>query len=451
MNMRIAQLTMDAQDKSRFEIHGKSSVKYHLKANHAVEAKRWFWALNNAIQWAKDEAREEEQQKRKGLEGARQVLKEQTGRVDRISDGPDTSVNIDRSKLSSKGVVSAAALSVPSTRRSSAKGAAGPLAADQESVHESFEGGSAGHDIARPTNTATLVGDVDDDEEYGEDASSHEIQPASKDAFNITAHSASLQLGLLAQVSSALRVQSLKNPETRIADPMISPAMDTYESAVQSLKAMVRDLLRIARDRDVYWQHRLEREADLRRLWEDSMAKVAREQDELEGRIGESEQKRKQTKRALREALEADVGEKKDYTSYGLPQTATQKDLSKESPAQQRRKSLRAPGRRKSTFATLTQLSDSDTDEDEEFFDAVGAGEVEVVDVMPMSPSRSVPAIAREATSEERPRESKVGELATSVIGYEDPVRKRLKTEADDRPQISLWVGMAISPNSEVF
>lgn len=58
--MRIAALYMDPQDKQRFEIQGKSSVKYHLKANHQVEAKRWYWALNNAIQWAKDEAREEE-------------------------------------------------------------------------------------------------------------------------------------------------------------------------------------------------------------------------------------------------------------------------------------------------------------------------------------------------------------------------------------------------------
>src|SRR5215218_8964688 len=67
--MKIARLNMDSQDKTRFEIHGKSSVKYHLKANHVVEAKRWYWTLNNAIQWAKDEAREEE--RRKGAEAER--------------------------------------------------------------------------------------------------------------------------------------------------------------------------------------------------------------------------------------------------------------------------------------------------------------------------------------------------------------------------------------------
>ena len=71
--MRIAKLFMDPQDKTRFEIQGKSSVKYHLKANHIVEAKRWFWALNNAIQWTKDEAKEEAKQKLRNAEILRQA------------------------------------------------------------------------------------------------------------------------------------------------------------------------------------------------------------------------------------------------------------------------------------------------------------------------------------------------------------------------------------------
>lgn len=71
--MRIAKLCMDSQDKTRFEIQGKSSVKYHLKANHEVEAKRWFWALNNAIQWTKDEAKEAEKQKQRKEEAVRQA------------------------------------------------------------------------------------------------------------------------------------------------------------------------------------------------------------------------------------------------------------------------------------------------------------------------------------------------------------------------------------------
>jgi hypothetical protein len=83
--MRIAKLYMDPQDKQRFEIQGKSSVKYHLKANHQVEAKRWYWALNNAIQWAKDEAREEEKRASRDQEALKQA------KIEQLTSGADNS------------------------------------------------------------------------------------------------------------------------------------------------------------------------------------------------------------------------------------------------------------------------------------------------------------------------------------------------------------------------
>lgn len=113
--------------------------------------------------------------------------------------------------------------------------------------------------------------------------------------------------------------------------------------------------------------------------------------------------------------------------------------------ARPRTKSIgfRDQGRRKSTIADLTNLSDSDSDEDEEFFDAVDAGEVEVVDVMPPS---SPPPLAKGGTTDQKPsdqrnlREEKLGDIKLSFKGYEDPIRKRFKMEADNRPKISLWV-----------
>jgi ankyrin repeat protein len=58
INMRIAKLHMSADEKTKFEIIGKSSVKYTLKANNEVESKRCFWALNNSIKSTKDKAKE---------------------------------------------------------------------------------------------------------------------------------------------------------------------------------------------------------------------------------------------------------------------------------------------------------------------------------------------------------------------------------------------------------
>jgi hypothetical protein len=101
--MKIAKLYMDPQDKQRFEIQGKSSVKYHLKANHQVEAKRWYWALNNAIQWSKDEAREEEKRHKGEVEALKQARFEHIEK--RVAKEGDTSSVTSSRLASSKNLV----------------------------------------------------------------------------------------------------------------------------------------------------------------------------------------------------------------------------------------------------------------------------------------------------------------------------------------------------------
>lgn len=456
--MRIAKLYMDPQDKTRFEIQGKSSVKYHLKANHVVEAKRWFWALNNAIQWTKDEAKEEQKRQQLKVNMLRQA---KAGRPPSIGGARDIGL-MDSTKPSGRTLAPDTAIGAPLTTHSSRvsfqNSALGPgsfIGDDEGSIYDSSNSNVFANDMPRTTagtKTSTLAGDMDDEEEYGDDASSHEHEPTGKDAFNITAHSASLQLSLLAQVSEALQAESLRDPPVPISDPEVAQAIETYGSAVKSLQGLVGDLLKISRDRDAYWQYRLDREADVRRLWEDSMTRVAQEQEELEERIGESEDKRKRTKRALREALESTSGIQSLSQSRDVLQADTQVSGSLETsrPSLQgivpsRQKSIGFGGmrRRRSTIANLTNLSDSDSDEDEEFFDAIDAGEVEV-GAMPMSLSSAVSPSLDEKHQKfsDDIREVKRLQISPSFKGYEDPVRTRLKMDADDRPKISLWVGL---------
>ena len=439
--MRIASLVMDAQDKTRFEIQGKSSVKYHLKANHVVEAKRWVWALNNAIQWAKDEAKGSEQKRNRDAEGARQAKSEQTG--------------FDNSKHGGKGLIPATAVGMTSNNASllSLEGSTtgpGNQTEIQEPGYVFYEPSIGNNGLTRivsAANTMTIAGDLDDDEEYGDDASSHDIKPAPKDAFNITANSAKLQLDLLGQVSAALQTEISQRPATPISEPTISQAISTYEGAVQSLQNMVADLLKIARDREAYWQYRVDREADMRRLWEDSMTKVAKEQEVLESRIGESEEKRKRTKRALRDVLDVSPGVLSPSDNHGLPEEGNQMfgipdqvSPNLEGPFSSRRKSLGGRTRRKSTITALADLSDSDTEADEEFFDAVDAGEVEIVDAMPSSTSSVLASSSAVKPSQKAEEENKGLDITSAFRGYEEPVRKRLGMDADDRPKISLWV-----------
>lgn len=424
INMRIAKLHMDPKDKLHFEIHGKSSVKYDLKANHQVEAKRWFWALNNAIQWTKDEAKEEsKKQEQDNAARTSQIERQKTRESDVPSSARDTLV---------PGSSVALGVSTPLAGSTIAESVAGyePSDMDATSTH--------GRNMSR-ANASVIDGDIDDDDEYGDDASSHELRPASKDAFSITAQSAKLQLGLLEQVSAALQGEKARNPELQLGDPTIVQALASYETAVVNLKGLLADLLRISRDHEAYWNYRLEREQNIRRLWEDSMAKVAREQEELETRIGESEDKRKRTKRALKEVLEGQVGTP--------PATATAAAAG--SPFDSPKDGIN----RRQTIAELTNIdiSDDEVDDEEEFFDAVDAGEVEVVESLPQikSPLQSPTTAAFDEKSGTAPQiavsadvNEKAAIIARSYRGYEDGIRKKLKLEADNRPKVSLWVSI---------
>ncbi|KAF2727310.1 oxysterol binding protein 1 [Polyplosphaeria fusca] len=440
INMRIAKLFMDPQDKQRFEIQGKSSVKYHLKANHQVEAKRWFWALNNAIQWSKDEAREEEKRATQNQEAIKQAKIEQ---LDKKSGKESDTLSLTSSRMaSSKNLAPSSSLGIPLTSQDAHSRGAASTMEDPDSNYEPSVANDLGKMVSN-VGTATYDGDMDDDEEYGDDASSHnEIRPHNKDAFNITAQSAKIQLDLLAQVSAALQSEKTKNPSLQLSDPLMLQALSSYESAVGNLKGLVGDLLRISRDRDAYWQYRLDREANVRRMWEESMAKVVQEQEELETRIGESELKRRKTKRALREALEEfDMNERRPSSAASdddFVEAGESKELAPEPQPLKTKTSFNEQAiRRKSTFANLANdLSESDSEDDEEFFDAVGAGEVEVVDLTeptPTADAKDMPASAEDQLA------AKQAAIATAYRGYEDGIRKKLDMDEDDRPKISLW------------
>jgi len=433
--MRIATLSMDPQDKLRFEIQGKSSVKYHLKANHQVEAKRWYWALNNAIQWAKDEKREEEKRQTEESEALQHAKMEQIQKT-RTRDNDSTSIHSGKSRSV---LGSGAQLGVPVTSTNASSVMVNEDALGDSNFYDHSVSGGELNKLAPQIGVPNIEGDLDDEEDFGDDNSSHEMQPQSKDAFNITAQSIRLQLDLLAQVSNSLKAEQSSNPSLSMSDSAAVSALAAYESSVGMLRGLIGDLLRISKDRDSYWQYRLDREQNIRRMWEESMAKVAQEQEELESKIGESELKRRQTKRAIRDALETMVVES---SAPGSPSKAD-KDVfvdADELTAKlvERRVSVISPNRRRSTFVDLSALGASDSEEeDEEFFDAVDSGEVEVVDMSAVGsaskPMERAPEICDVI-------ERKQLEIEPSFKGYEDGIREKLKLDADNRPKISLWV-----------
>ncbi|KAK3985701.1 Oxysterol-binding protein-domain-containing protein [Cladorrhinum sp. PSN332] len=423
INMRIAKLHMSADEKTKFEIIGKSSVKYTLKANHEVEAKRWFWALNNSIQWTKDQAKEEERQKVRNAELLKQAKAEHHGgsetHGDDASFGEPSRSSIQLSRMHS---------SVKSN-----KGGFGSNDEDEfaDAATEAGRTDHNGHDVD------------DDDNDYGEGSSGQDAPPANKDAFSITAQSAKLQLDTMAHVTAALLSESSRNPSLALADPKTSQALNTYDAAIRSLTGLVGDLLRISKDRDAYWQYRLDRESEMRRMWEESMAQVAKEQEALEARVGEAETKRKITKRILREAIENGIlDDSQVLTSPAAGKTpvapGAPQDGAGEAVATPTAESsgLKSPVvadlvRRQTVMTQIADISDSESDE-EEFFDAVDAGQVEVTKLPPSD-------VVAGDNEENQIVVSNEHDISDAFKGYENGIRTRLRLDADNRPKISLW------------
>ncbi|KAF4979382.1 hypothetical protein FZEAL_4423 [Fusarium zealandicum] len=435
INMRIAKLHMSPDEKTKFEIHGKSSVKYTLKANHEVEAKRWFWALNNSIQWSKDQAKEEERRAARGAELLRQAKADPSTLSLQETHSENTSMTDLRRNSSQIASRSFSKISSVDQRGNfPSPGTIGSVEDDDFVEVQTDVDASRG-----PRNGGATTHNDDDDDDYGDDMSMHEEPTATKDALNITAQSAKLQLETMSQVHQALLHEHSQNPSTTLSDHNVSQALGTYDAAIRSLSGLVSDLMRISKDRDAYWQYRLDREANMRRMWEESMAQVAREQEVLEARVGEAEQRRKATKRALREVIESGMPVAEPPVEDTVDEENLGDDREKEDeegqfedaatklPPPVAKSPTTKSIRRKPTI--IVDLSESESEDEEEFFDAVDAGQVEVSE-LPIE----------EAKPETQDIVVSGGlDISTSFRGYENGVRKKLKMDADDRPKISLW------------
>jgi len=294
--MRIASLHMDPQDKQRFEILGKSSVKYHLKANHVVEAKRWYWTLNNAIQWAKDEAKDAE--KRKGAEAQRM------GRLKELTVQQHQQLQNQRNASNTE-------LTLSQSTRSSSIVDLGATA-NEALYPEQRQPAQITTKIPRGEESGS-----EDDDDNGSDSNSRK-EPPTSDALALVANSARLQLDLLAQVCLALQFRRQEDPNITLGDEVVSAALEGYDGAVKGLIKLVGDVLKMTKERERYWKYRVSKERDLRRLWEENMQRLVEEHEVLQGEVGMERGKRKRTKRVLKEVLRREQALGSSVTSAGL-------------------------------------------------------------------------------------------------------------------------------------
>ena len=372
MNMKHAKLKLDPSDKQRFEIisGGKGGVRYHLRANHPVEANRWIFALTQSIQLGTAEAMT-------------------------VPDSNDFGSPLSRA-----------------------------VSASQDRGHRSTSSLDFRGKITTMTNSsaASIATEDDSGEDYPESAE----EPFKAD-FDVTASSAKVQLEIFEKILGSLgSVEIQQRPGAGDDASLTEDPLAILKKAASSLHGTLDELVRMSHTRDSYWRDQLEREKELRRLWEENMELLASEQEQMEQAMNTAIEQRRMTKRALR-AMSIAVTQPDKGAEYIRRLSITEGG-----------RPVKLPAISPEILVSPEQLKDAISSDDEEdiFFDALGGSDATPIatadEVESCPPTLVIPA-SKEAMSKEE-------ELALSAHGYEVPLRTKFeKLDKDNRPKISLW------------
>ncbi|KAK9458718.1 Oxysterol-binding protein-domain-containing protein [Lipomyces oligophaga] len=401
INMKIASLKLDSSEKHRFEIIGKGSVRYHLRANHPIEANRWVWALSQAIQYAKD------QDRLTGHSPSKSQL------VSADAQSIMTSIMTDDSKR----------LTAPHRVNTSTVGAS---SGSDRSAPFALPGVnySEGHFNDGNVNENEDYDDDDDDDDDDDSSQERTLEEPPYKEINIRAHAMELELKALTDIST-----SIKEERGGLASqfPKIAEALDLYDASIQSLRNILEELAREGRERETYFRRRIERESELRRVWEDNMQKLAEENDQIGEHLHDAVEEKKLARKVLREVL-GSSGTSSNENGYASPgESRTPTGIVKTSEA----------------LKLATVLSEED---DDEFFDAIESEQQEGTPSAKSVQLEQVETLVDKSASEHyealTPAQKQI-ELAMiktgAFRGYDDPPRFRFQTDEDTRPKVSLW------------
>jgi hypothetical protein len=402
-------------DKTRFEIHSTPSrghttgQKWYMRANHHVEAAGWTQALGKSIQLA----RRDEQVLRKSGESELSALKPKSVR---------TSFQ-----------------SVMSVRRMDAGTRGGGSQSSFMGIaDESMEDGPPPE-----TSKAAKSRSTSDNEEHNDNSSASVLtqSPPHNATFDLQGNSTAAQMELTAQLLSNLALPPDAAPRTQ----ELRAALKESFTIVQT---MIDEYIQMAKDREEWWKSQLQRERERQTVWEESLQTVVRE-----GEVLERELRMRSRKRGSR-FFDAGINDIGSGTLRQRPTTMTLVSPVAEesyfSPSE-----CPAPITIVSPPGDVNGLSTStvpsspvsagvtptaqrmprhgeededaiDTDEEDEFFDAIEANALPnlVVSQLLSRPAHAVPALSfmnRE-----------------HFAGYQN-LRTRLPIGSDNRPSTSLW------------
>jgi hypothetical protein len=415
-------------EKLRFEVqsspsrgHRSSGVqKWYMKANHPVEASRWTQAIGRSIEWYK-------------------------------RDGPDTEPRRNSGDTQSSLVKTYSQRSKKSSISTMPRQRHEAVSQGNDSTTSNFETGDEEDASLIIRDNTPDDGEDDDGAEQNDDSSATESTsqvPPYDTSFDLHGNSTTAQMELTSQLLSNLAIS-----------PTASPRTHELKTALKDSFVMVQDMMneyvQMAKERDEWWRLKLKREQERQAVWEESLQNVVKEGEALEKELrlrsrrrgsrffdanaGEVEGTVKQ-RPSLLPIVQSPIPEetgKGDYfpasSNIAAPVViipAAQVDVT--STEQEVSPSILTPTRRQLSVPqqNVRDQADSaslaDTDEEDEFFDAIEANNLPNLDVheflaSPIHSEQMLPSAALEP-----------------YAGYKH-LRDRLPISSDNRPSTSLW------------
>ncbi|KAJ7474889.1 Oxysterol-binding protein-domain-containing protein [Mycena latifolia] len=261
-------------ERLRFEVHSghRGGEKWYVKANHPVEASRWVKAIEASIAWVK--AREGESEREDGGGGGAGSIMSGNGGGS-IMSGSGTSISSGRQRLVSVLKKGGGTMSV---RRSATAGSEADSLVGSEYTPERESG----------ENSPKLGGESD--AERGEEA---DVEEEEDDDFDdSSANSSSIQTKVEAPHEASFELLgNTAAAQMELTLGLVGGAGPAHEALKDAL-GMVNEFIAVARERDAWWRRKLVRAKAKQSAWEKSLASAVREGEVLERELRMRSRKR---------------------------------------------------------------------------------------------------------------------------------------------------------------
>ena len=270
-------------ERTRFEIHSIPSRSHHhhsgiqkwfMKANHPVEAHRWTQAIAKSIEWYK--MREGMDSDASSIIGSGSVKYKSTRRK---------STESDSSMMRTTPSMHSHSLSGLWKKSSSTNG---NTAKDQDSITGDVDIDASpdlSHDVRFPhePNTADKIGyDEEDDRDDASSAANSENKSPPHPNIELQANATAAQLELTIQMMENL---SSSTSASAIPSSQIRETLSSLLDSLQTTQTLLSEYTFMSHSRDSWYARQLRKEKARQDIWEESLKVVVREGENLESEL----------------------------------------------------------------------------------------------------------------------------------------------------------------------